>query len=470
VLRHPDVSRASPLAVSKYLTFEYVPAPHSIFAAVRKLEPGHWLLLDLAERRLEVRQYWELPLLDDALNYQREDDYADELRERLSEAVRIRLVSDVPIGVFLSGGIDSQPCLAALTGPLEAFTVVSATSFDGTAVEILRAPASSSRRHCDLDTVLPEIPDILNCARRAARRLVAIFQPSCSRASSPPHRCARRRRRRRHPRRLSDLHRAKLVRTTRSFRSRSASQSPGATRAGVARQHRFDFRIKRCCAAPASPRRYVSALMASRDKKRTLSPGVCSTISSQRLRGRARAHQPQQPATTERALSRAKLYLQDDILVRSTAPAWPTRSRCARHFSTTPVERRPPSRAPPADAPDDQVPAQGGRRPAAAALVRRPKKGFACLSAAGSTAPALVDAALRPERLRSGGLFDPAFVAALLAEHRAGVRDNRKLLWTLFAFQTGAKAADGQPSAGRPLVDRDRRKRRRAAATVCSAR
>src|SRR5438093_90282 len=94
LVRHPEVSRRiDPLAVSKYLTFEYVPAPHSIFQAVRKLEPGHWLLLDLAERRLEIRQYWDVPLLDDAPNYKREEDYAEELLERLSDATRIRLVS-----------------------------------------------------------------------------------------------------------------------------------------------------------------------------------------------------------------------------------------------------------------------------------------------------------------------------------------------------------------------------------------
>ncbi|MGH7787570.1 MAG: asparagine synthetase B family protein, partial [Candidatus Binatia bacterium] len=97
LLQHPDVGRAlDPLSVSKYLTFEYVPAPHSIFTSVRKLEPGHLMLLDLETRQLEIRSYWDIPLADEAINYKRDDDYADELLQRLEEAVRIRLVSDVP--------------------------------------------------------------------------------------------------------------------------------------------------------------------------------------------------------------------------------------------------------------------------------------------------------------------------------------------------------------------------------------
>ncbi len=72
------------------------------------------------------------------------------------------------------------------------------------------------------------------------------------------------------------------------------------------------------------------------------------------------------------------------------------------------------------------------------ALVRRPKKGFGMPVGRWINGPLgpMIDAALAPERLRREGLFDPGFVATLLAEHRAGVRDNRKLLWTLFAFQT----------------------------------
>src|SRR4029077_10350114 len=170
LVHHPDVSRRiDPLALSKYLTFEYIPAPHAIFQGVRKLEPGHWLLLDLADRRLEIRQYWDLPLFDDAPQYKPEQDYADELLERLSEATRIRLVSDVPIGVFLSGGVDSSSVAALAArhhaGPLEAFTIgFSDPTFDETTWSKTAAGAAGvvhRIERCELARVLPEIPDIM---------------------------------------------------------------------------------------------------------------------------------------------------------------------------------------------------------------------------------------------------------------------------------------------------------------------
>jgi len=97
-------------ALSDYLTFQYVPAPKSMFQDVFKLEPGHWLRFD--SQGVLAQQYWDLkpapPLDSDRRQIE------GEIIEGLSESVRLRLVSDVPLGAFLSGGVDSSAVVAMM--------------------------------------------------------------------------------------------------------------------------------------------------------------------------------------------------------------------------------------------------------------------------------------------------------------------------------------------------------------------
>ena len=107
LLKHPKVAREIDLgSLSKYLSYEYVPAPDSIFKSIRKVRPGYFLLYKDGAMRTE--KYWDLPLSDNPIGYKTEDEYVDELREILERSVRSRLVADVPVGVFLSGGLDSS--------------------------------------------------------------------------------------------------------------------------------------------------------------------------------------------------------------------------------------------------------------------------------------------------------------------------------------------------------------------------
>lgn len=107
LLKHPEVVREiDPGSLSKYLTYEYVPAPDTIFKSIRKIRPGHFLLYKDGDLRTE--KYWDLPLSDNPIGYKTEDEYVEELREILERSVRSRLVADVPVGVFLSGGVDSS--------------------------------------------------------------------------------------------------------------------------------------------------------------------------------------------------------------------------------------------------------------------------------------------------------------------------------------------------------------------------
>jgi len=107
LIEHPAVPRELNLsAVDSYLALKYVPAPLSIFKDVNKLPPGHWLLYDQTADQVTVSPYWSLSYTPkSSLAF---EDAAAELRRLLSDAVRLRMISDVPLGALLSGGVDSS--------------------------------------------------------------------------------------------------------------------------------------------------------------------------------------------------------------------------------------------------------------------------------------------------------------------------------------------------------------------------
>jgi asparagine synthase (glutamine-hydrolysing) len=130
LLADPSVPRRlDASAIPAYLTFGYVPTPRTFFDGIRSLPPGHVLILEPGgEPHLE--RYWDPPLRD--VNGERPLDVslseaAAEVRARLEDAVRRRLISDVPLGAFLSGGIDSSTVVGLMAGlidrPVETFTI-----------------------------------------------------------------------------------------------------------------------------------------------------------------------------------------------------------------------------------------------------------------------------------------------------------------------------------------------------------
>ena len=97
-------------AVSDYFSLGYVPAPKTIYRNVRKVRPGHYLVV--SRRGLEERQYWDISF--GQVKNRSEEECCELLRHKLCEATRIRLMSDVPLGAFLSGGVDSSSIVAMM--------------------------------------------------------------------------------------------------------------------------------------------------------------------------------------------------------------------------------------------------------------------------------------------------------------------------------------------------------------------
>jgi asparagine synthase (glutamine-hydrolysing) len=103
------------VALDDYLTYLYIPCPKTIFKAVRKLRPGH--TLTVSERGITERPYWDLRF--EPREGLSESDYADGLLEKLRESVAIHLVSEVPLGAFLSGGVDSSAVVGLMSECLD---------------------------------------------------------------------------------------------------------------------------------------------------------------------------------------------------------------------------------------------------------------------------------------------------------------------------------------------------------------
>lgn len=111
LLQLPYVDKTlRPDAIKDFFAYQYVPDPKSIYARIHKLPPGYWLKTD--GEQVVLRQYWDLRF--DPEGGASEDELRHDLRTLLSDAVRLRMISDVPLGAFLSGGIDSSAIVALM--------------------------------------------------------------------------------------------------------------------------------------------------------------------------------------------------------------------------------------------------------------------------------------------------------------------------------------------------------------------
>ncbi|GJL83894.1 MAG: asparagine synthetase B [marine bacterium B5-7] len=99
-------------SLDRYLHLGFIPAPDTVYAGVRKLPPGHYLLLDLDGGHVRLKRYWKMEFMPEY--GRRTDDWLEELEETLKESVELHLRADVPCGAFLSGGIDSTVITALM--------------------------------------------------------------------------------------------------------------------------------------------------------------------------------------------------------------------------------------------------------------------------------------------------------------------------------------------------------------------
>lgn len=133
LLADPEVDRRVNLcAIDRFLTYYYLPGNDTLFEGISKLDPGHYLTVE--DGKVSIRQYWDLRF-DAASHQQSFDEAVDTLQELLSRTVKDHMISDVPVGVLLSGGVDSTGVLSYAVqqtdNPIHTFTM----GFDGAAFD-----------------------------------------------------------------------------------------------------------------------------------------------------------------------------------------------------------------------------------------------------------------------------------------------------------------------------------------------
>ena len=127
IMKVCDIDRTlSSDALDSYFAFGYITSDLSIFKNIKKLQPGHYLLLSFKDKvSVEIRKYWEIEFAPDYSKT--EDQWIEEIQMCLSETVKMHMISDVPLGAFLSGGIDSSSVVAMMaknsSRPIKTFSI-----------------------------------------------------------------------------------------------------------------------------------------------------------------------------------------------------------------------------------------------------------------------------------------------------------------------------------------------------------
>jgi asparagine synthase (glutamine-hydrolysing) len=456
LLHHPDLSRTpDPKSLLKYLAFEYVPAPDTIWTGVRKLRGGTALEIS-AEAGVRMFRYTRP--FGPAVYAKTEAGWVAEAQELFREAVKKRLVSDVPLGVFLSGGIDSTAVLAEMRAidpgrKIKTFTIgFEEASFDESA-HARRAADFFSTEHVEekltLGSMLKEHEAIL----------ARLDEPLADASFIPTFLLSRLTRRHVTVALGGDggdelfggyptFEAARLAQSidrwapwTKGLIGRAAGALPVSMK-----NLSLDFKAKQFTKGLShSPRQRSQVWLGAFDPAEIANLMAPGTVSAEDILGVYRGidevlGDPREDSRDELQEFYFRFYLEGDILVKtdraSMANSLETRSPLLDDRLVGTVRR-----IPAATRFGDGSPKylfkkmMRGRLPAG--IIDRPKKGFG-IPIAGWIRQELKEefqATLGPERIAKGGWFRPEVVTGLLNEHLAGKRDNRKQLWTLYVLE-----------------------------------
>jgi len=462
LLLHPDARREiDPVALSRYLLHECVPAPRTLFKGIRKLAPGHRLVCEQGNVRIE--RWWRLRCAP-ASPSPRLDEAEERLESLLGAAVRRRLLSDVPLGAFLSGGIDSSTIAAFMReqagGTVETFSIgFHEASFDESAHARRVAAHLGTRHHeetlsaSEMLRLVPHLPEMLD-------------EPLGDASILPTYLLSRFTRQRVTVALSGDGGDELFAGYPTYLAHRAASVYrwlPGLLRRGVVgpiaralpvstRNFSLDFAAKRFVSGEGltTPERHAVWMgsFAPGAKRRLLSTDLRLALAEDDDFETVRALWAECDAPDE--LSKLLhldlgLYLQDDVLTKvdraSMACSLEVRNPFLDYTVVEFAAGLPPSFKV-RGLTTKFLLKQVARKRLPAEIVTRPKKGFGVPMAAWLKGPLrdLALSTLAPDRLRGAGLFDPAEVKRLLDEHLAGAADHRKALYTLLAFELWREA------------------------------
>ena len=451
LVQHPRCPRALDFeSLSRYLALEYVPTPRSILQGVRKLPGGH--VLRWHDGRSSIQAYWDLTF-EPADRAMADEEYIERFRGHLREAVRRRLVSDVPLGAFLSGGIDSSSVVAMMRDALPAGTVKTFTigfgeqSFDESGHARRVAAYFGTEHHEDVFTprvmldLLPTVTGFLDepfadasvlptyLLSRFTREHVTVAlggdgsdELLAGYPTFPADRIAG------------------AYRVPRGLHERIVV--PLADRLPVSTDNfSLEFKLKRfvrgATLGPASRHPVWLGSFSPAEQTALLTRPPIDALSDWR---EAYSSAPTSSALERLIYAYAKTYLQDDILVKVDRASMACSLEVRAPFLDVDLVEflgRVPPRLKLRRLDTKYLLKRAMKGVLPEGIADRPKKGFGI--PIGEWFKHELRDPLQDElseaRLREQGIFAPTEVRRLVSEHMSGRRDHRKALWTLFVFQ-----------------------------------
>jgi asparagine synthase (glutamine-hydrolysing) len=457
VLAYPEFPRTlDRVSLLKYLFYEFIPCPHTIFKDARKLPPASFLVWERGKTK--IQEYWSPFSQRSGSDGIDEVSASERMMELLRKSVQRRLIADVPLGVFLSGGIDSG-AIAALAqaevpGKVETFSIgFEDPSFDESQYALMVSKHLGTNHHEqrmspeDLLKIVPGLPDILDEPMADASILPTYLLSKFTRkhvtvalggdggdelfAGYPTylaHRFATR-----YGWILNPLHPALSF-----FGNRLPVSDNNIS---------FDFKVKKFLSGIGYRAGIRNSLWLGsfgfRELETLLSPEMRDGFDQERISEEISGHERGFPLDDEMTLVQyldLKMYLQESILVKvdraSMANSLEVRAPFLDHELVEFVMGLPAGwklkgktskyllkRAMQGILPDE--------------VIQRGKKGFGVPIAKWVKGPLkdLCSEMLAPSRIRREGLFDAEFVSFLLRSHLRNQRDNRKHLWTLLVWE-----------------------------------
>jgi asparagine synthase (glutamine-hydrolysing) len=457
ILAYPHFPREiAPLSLMKYLFYEFIPCPHTIFNDARKVPPASYLIWE--RKRVEIKEYWSPFNLEEEKKNLPEREVEYRLLELLKISVKRRLISDVPLGVFLSGGIDSSAITALaqeeVPGKVKTFSIgFEDPSFDESKYasmvsEFLGTEHFEQRMTPkDLLDIVPNLPDILDEPMADASILPTYLLSKFTRqyvtvalggdggdelfAGYPTylaHKFARK-----YELFLSKLHPA--VRFLGNLLPVSDNNIS------------FDFKVKKFLSGIGYPDGIRNSVwlgsFSFSDIERVVSPEVLKEFDRTGLTEEIGSYEKAFPFKDSMTLLQyldLKLYLQESILVKvdraSMASSLEVRAPFLDYELVEFVTGLPPglklkgltSKYILKKAMKNLLPNE---------VIQRKKKGFGVPIAkwVKGRLKNLFEDLLSPNRIKREGFLNPEHVTSLLQDHLHNTKDNRKQLWTLLIWE-----------------------------------
>jgi asparagine synthase (glutamine-hydrolysing) len=457
LIAYPNFSRQiNPLSFTKYLFFEYIPSPHTIFKEANKLPPASYLILD--KDGIRVIEYWSPFDQGKIAERLSEGEIEAKMLELLRQSVRRRLISDVPLGVFLSGGIDSSAITALaqeeVPGKVRTFSIgFEDPSFDESSYASFASKYLKTDHHQqvmkppDLLDLVPQLPDILDEPMADASILPTYLLSKFTRqyvtvalggdggdelfAGYPTYLAHQ---------------------MARQYEFFLTPSRPILTFLGnllpVSDDNiSFDFKVKKFLSGigyPESIRNFIwLGSFPFPELKRVLSSELGSQVDPVRIMEEVDCYQREFPLEDKTTLLQyldLKLYLQDAILVKmdraSMACSLEVRApfldyelvEFVMNLPSSLKLRRFTSKYLLKKVMKDFLPKE---------VIHRKKKGFGVPIAKWVKGPLkeLFGDLLSYERIEKEGFLNPNYVTSLLQDHLSGKKDNRKQLWTLLVWE-----------------------------------